>query len=172
MSQPSQTIEWTLEAAWIAALQASSALVAMLAAATSIVREYDMSAGVADVLPKVLVCCPGAKPTLARGDGWYETPLRTVVVTSLDDDPTGSSRAAIAGAVRDVFEGSGLLATLQAAAPTLEIRMFEQRDAPKIQDYIAAGKPTRQWDYEYLIIATMKVGEMTTTTTTTTTTAA
>ena len=172
MSQPSQTIEWTLEAAWIAALKASSPLVAMLAAATSIHREYDMSAGVADTLPKVLVACPGAKPSLARGEGWYEAPLRTAIVTSLDDDLTGASRAAIAGAVRDVFESAGLLYTMQVAQPSLELHMFEQRDAPVIEDYLAGGKPTRQWSYEYMTVGTMLVTEMTTTTTTTTTTTA
>lgn len=172
MTQPSQTIEWTLESAWISTLQLSSALVAMLDSDDSIHREYDMSANVADLLPKVLVSCPGAKPALARGEGWYEAPLVTTIVTSLDDDTTGSDRAAIAGAVRDVFEDSGVLAAMQSAEPTIAIGMFEQRDAPTIQDYISGGKPTRQWSYEYVVICSMYESEITTTTTTTTTTTA
>ena len=155
MTQPSMTIEWTSEAAWITVLQASTPLVSLLAGTTSIHREYDQSTGVADTLPKVLVSCPGARPMVRRGEGYYIAPMRIEVVISLDDDPTGSKRAAIAGAVRNVFEASGLIAALEVAQPTLKIGMIEQPDPPYIGDEPAAAKPTRRLMYEYQMQCTM-----------------
>lgn len=131
-----QTIEWTLEGAWISVLQDSNDLMSLLSTNDARVRrEYDLTAG--DQVPCVTVQCPGALPQQARMDGYYVAITEITAWTSMDDDQTGSTRANIAGAIRDVFEASGLAASLQTASSGSMLVFdgsVEMTEAPEIAD--------------------------------------
>lgn len=149
-----QTIEWTLEAAWIDVL-ADSADVAAIAGEAGVRRAYDLS--VADSLPAVTVQCVGAVPQLARANGYYVAQVRVMALTSMDTDTTGSQRATLCGAIRDVFEGDGLESDLQAAVDGLLVpaNSVQQPDPTSYDDVPDATKPVRRAWFEFQCRVTM-----------------
>lgn len=142
------TNEWSIEAAWLAVLAASTDLLTLLGSSTKIRRAYDVSS--ATEPPAITVFCPGAYPQLERGDGYYDAPVDVSCITSMepDGDSTGQVRAMLAAGVRDVFENPGTLAAMEAAVTGLRVEDIQEPDAPMIYD--DAGRRVRVYVHTYL----------------------
>lgn len=153
------SIEWTLEACWVAVLQNSADLVSAVGAANRIRRAYDLTAGTADTLPAVTVAVVSVVPQLAYGNGYYIGTVRVMALTSMDDDTTGQTRANLCAGIRDVFEGSGLEGALQtASAGTMLVgtNAVQQPEATQYDDLPGDAKPVRRAWFEYQCRVTMK----------------
>lgn len=127
------TVESTVETAWIAVLK-STDLVAALGSTAQVRRDYDLSAS--DVKPAITVQCVGVQPMRERMDGYWWADVAVTVVTSMDVDTTGATRATLAGGVRDVFAASALLTSLATASGAgLSWIGVEQPDITTVYDY-------------------------------------
>jgi len=129
-----QKYEQAIKSSWIYALGQSADITAIVS--TRIKYAWDQSVTFA---PPCIVVRPWSiRPESHRGDKYYLAKVDLLVVTSMDDDPSCSTRDSLLGAIRDVFDGSGVMSTLDTGATSLGLHMrgLEQTDPPDY-DYAA-----------------------------------
>lgn len=151
------TIEYTLEGAWVTVLAAASDLTTLLGSTSRVRRAYDLTGSTSDLLPSVTVACVACVPQLAKANGWYVGTVRVMALTSMDVDLTGQTRSQICAAIRDVFEGAGLEAALAAAGTgmTVSANSIQQTTPTGYDDLPDDAKPVRRAWFDFDCRVTM-----------------